>query len=195
MTRSTPKPEETRGPSRDLEPVKVMNFARTPSKYTETIPHQIFVMAGLGLTQAQMADSLGVSHATVANWLENRQECRQAYDEGKYSADFDVALALKRKATGYEYERTKIYTGVDSTGRPWSREVTETVRVEGDVTAQKFWLSNRQPEMWREASAQQHGTNIQVNNINFDLFDEDEKKLARSMAIKQLEGTNVIAGN
>ena len=170
MERTTPKPKETRGPSRDLEPVKVMTFARTPSKYTDRIPHQIFTMATLGLTQVQMADSLGVAHTTVHNWLQNRQECRQAYDEGKESADFDVELALRRKAMGYEYERTKTYTGVDSIGRPWSRTVTETVRVEGDVTAQKYWLANRQPERWRETSAGNQGTNIQVNNINMDAF-------------------------
>ena len=195
MERTTPKLEVTRGPSRDLEAVKVMTFSRTPSKYTATIPQQIYHMAILGLTAAQMADSLGTSLSTVHNWLQNRQECRDAYEDGKRSADFDVAMALRKKALGYEYERTKIYSGVDSTGRPWSREVTETVRVEGDVTAQKYWLANRQPEMWRETSAASQGTNIQVNNnINMENFTAEEKALARSMAIKQLEGMNVIAG-
>jgi len=188
-------PKETRGPRRDLTEVQVTTFSRTHTRYNEDIPKQIHTMALLGLTITQMADSLNTPHSTMKNWLQHRQDCRQAYEDGKRSADFDVALALRRKALGYEYESTKEYSGVDSLGREWTRTVKETIRVEGDVTAQKYWLSNRQSEYWRETSAGgQQGTNIQVNNINMDNFSEEEKKLARSMAIKQLEGMNVIDG-
>lgn len=188
-------PGEERGPSRELSEVKVLTYARTPSRYTEDMPKRIHTMAMLGLTIQQMADSSGIPVSTLREWLQNRPEIREAYETGKDSFDFDVMLALRRKALGYEYEREKTYTGVDSIGRPWSRTVTEVVRVEGDVTAQKFWLSNRQPEMWREGLNAGSSTNIQVNNINMDNFSEEERQMVRSMAIKQLEGTNVISGD
>jgi hypothetical protein len=187
---------EKKGPRRDLSQVKVVQFSRTPSKYSESMPQQIFTMACLGLTIQQMADSAGVGLSTLEKWLHEKPEIRRAYDEGKWEADFGMELALRRKAMGYEYERTKEYSGVDSIGRPWSRTVTETVRVEPDTTALIFWHKNRNPERWKDSyNHQGGGTNIQVNNINMELFSDEEKKLARSMAIKQLEGMNVIAGS
>jgi len=195
--RSTRKPVGVeKGKRKDLSEVRVLTFSRTPSKFTERMPHQIYTMATLGLTLAQMADSLGIGQSTLGTWLQEKPECRAAYEQGKESFDMDIELALRQKALGYEYERTKHYSGVDSLGREWTRSVTETIRVEGDITAQKFWLSNRQPGRWRELSALGSGsTNIQVNNINMEDFTEEEKKLARSMAIKQLEGMNVISGS
>ena len=191
MTRTTPHNVETSAKT-TLQAVSVLNFSRTPLKYTENVPKQIYVMATLGLTQTQMADSIGINLSTLQNWMLNRKGCRKAYEEGKYSSDFDVEVALRKKALGYEYEETKHYSGIDSLGRPWSRSVTQTIRVEGDVTAQKYWLANRSSERWRDYSNKGVATNIQVNNINMDIFDEDERKLARSMAIKQLASTNVI---
>ena len=196
MTRTTPHTVET-SPKRPLQEVEVVNFRKTPSKYTQDMPMRIFTMATLGLTVEQMADSTGVSLSTIKHWIQNRQEVRAEYERGRYEHDYKVEMALKRKAEGYEYEETKHYSGVDSLGRAWSRSVTQTIRVEPDTPALKYWLSNRQPGRWRESY--NHGTsgttNVQVNNINMDSFSAEEKKLARSMAIKQLEGMNVIDGS
>lgn len=173
--------------------MQVINFSRTPSKYTEDMPERIYTMACLGLTIAQMADSTGVALSTMENWLQHREEVRLAFDKGKYDFDFGMEMTLRRKAMGYEYERTRHYSGVDSLGREWSRSVTETVRVEPCTTALIFWHKNRNPHRWKDSyNHQGGGTNIQVNNINMENFSTEEKKLARSMAIKQLEGMNVI---
>lgn len=151
------------------------------------MPKRIYTMACLGLTIAQIAESTGVMESTMDNWLAKYPEARAAYEKGKYSADFDVELALRKRALGYEYEEIKYYSGVDSLGRPWSREVRQIKRVEPDVTACIFWEKNRHPERWQDVNSI-NATNIQVNNINFDLFTEEEQELARSMAIKQLSG-------
>jgi hypothetical protein len=196
MERTTPiKPYATEAsPKRPLAQVEVINFRQTPSKYTKDMPLRMYTMACLGLTVEQMANSTGVGFSTIKSWITNRKEVRTQYERGRLEHDFKMEMALKRKAEGYEYEETKKYSGVDSLGRPWSREVTQTIRVEPDTPALKYWLSNRQPERWRESY--NHGTsgstNVQINNINMENFSIEEKKLARSMAIKQLEGMNVI---
>ena len=87
MKRTAPRRSEERGPRKDLTEIKVMNYSRTPSKFTESMPHQIYVLATLGLTQPKMADALGIGHSTLQNWLEHRQECRAAYDDGRYESD------------------------------------------------------------------------------------------------------------
>ena len=194
MTRTTKanQPDEiVRGPRKPAREIEVVNYRRTPSKYTEDMPHRIYVMATLGLSIPQMADSTGVSPATVDNWLANRTEVRTAYDTGKYEHDFGMEMALKRKAEGYEYQETKHYSGVDSLGRVWSRSVTQIIKVPGDTTAMIFWLKNRSRHRWQE-SHHNTSTNIQVNNINMENFTAEEKAMARSMAIKQLSSMNVI---
>jgi hypothetical protein len=195
MTRSTPHTIET-GPKKPLAEVEVMNFRRTPSKYTQDMPHRIFTMACLGLTLEQMADSTGVGLSTIKHWIQNRQEVREEYEKGKYSHDFGMEMVLRQKAMGYEYKETKNYSGTDSLGREWTRSVTQTIKVPPDTTALIFWHKNRNPHRWKDSY--NHGnsgvTNVQVNNINMENFTPEEKKLARSMAIKQLEGMNVIDG-
>jgi hypothetical protein len=193
MTRTTKPHTVETGPRQALKEVEVVNFRKTPSKYTADMPHRIFTMACLGLTVEQMADSTGVGVSTLKHWITNRQEVRESYERGRYDHDFGMEMVLRQKAMGYEYEETKHYSGVDSLGREWSRSVTQTVKVPPDTTALIFWHKNRNPARWKDSYNHQNtSTNVQVNNINMDLFDADEKKLLRSMAIKQLASTNVI---
>jgi hypothetical protein len=193
MTRTTKPHTVEAGPKRPLAEVEVVTFRRTPSKYTQDMPHRIFTMAVLGLSQEQMADSTGVGLNTIKNWITNREDCRLEYERGKYDHDFGMEMVLRKKAMGYEYEETKHYSGVDSLGREWTRSVTQTIKVAPCTTALIFWHKNRNPHRWKDSyNHAGSGTNVQINNINMDLFTPEEKILARSMAIKQLASTNVI---
>jgi hypothetical protein len=194
--KNTGKVVEKRGPNRPLRELKVLTFkGGTPTKYTDSIPQQIYTMATLALTIEQMARSLNISVSTLNTWLRDRPGVREAYEKGKWEADFAVEQVMQRKVMGYEYDRTKEYSGVDSLGREWTRTVTETVRVEPDTTALIFYMKNRHPDRWRESITQANLTQVNVQNMDLSMFSEDERKMMRQMAIKRLANENGIPGS
>ena len=77
-----------------------------------------------GLTNAQIAERIGISSRTLDRWknyeVNGTYPIRQALKSGKEVVDYAVESALLKKA------------------------------MEGDTTAMIFWLKNRQPDRWRE---------------------------------------------
>lgn len=72
-----------------------------------------------GLTDEQIAKNMGVSVATLYNWKSKYFEILEALKKGKEVVDFEVENALLQSA------------------------------LNGNVTAQIYWLNNRKPEQWR----------------------------------------------
>lgn len=54
-----------------------------------------------------------------------------------------------------------------------------TKEVQGDTTAQIFWLKNRKPEQWRDKQDVQHSGSVNVNNPYKDLTTDELRKLIR----------------
>lgn len=82
-----------------------------------------------GLTELQMAERLGVTSRTISAWKVAHPEFLQALKTTKDEADSKVIESLYQQA------------------------------VKGNVTAQIFWLKNRQPDKWRDAwKIEQSGT-------------------------------------
>lgn len=73
-----------------------------------------------GLTDEQIAKNMGVNPATLYRYKQNHSEICNALKKGKEIVDFEVENALLNKA------------------------------LEGDTTAQIFWLKNRRPNKWRD---------------------------------------------
>lgn len=199
MKRTTkPKEKYRRGPTEPITDLVPFEIERgRPAKLTEDMPHRIYVMAAMGLTIAQMAESSGLGVSTLDKWLAEKPEIREAYEKGKWEFDFGMEYTLKRRAEGYEYWEEKEYSGYDSLGREWSRTVRTLKRVEPDVTALIFWLKNRSGHRWRDVYNGPNTVNnnyTQVNNLNMEMFDENEQELMRSMAIKKLANRNGTAG-
>ena len=191
--RRTTKPAPAPKPVTTVE-VMDLRYERT-GLYKENVPKRVGDMAKLGLTIAQMANSMGVSAPTLENWLHDKPEVRKAYEKGRWTHDHGVQLSLLQRAQGFTYVEEKHVDGVDVNGRPYSYTTRTTKRVLGDVPAQMFWLKNRDPENWKD---QYRGgdTNIQVNmnKMNLDILDADEQRLLRSAAIKTLANMNGISG-
>ena len=73
---------------------------------------------------------------------------------GKEEADARVEQSLYQRAVGYSFKSEKIFCNKDG-------EVTRVPIVEHvppDVTAQIFWLKNRDPKRWRDAWQVEHVT-------------------------------------
>lgn len=73
-----------------------------------------------GLTDEQIAHNMDISVATLYNYKKNHLEILEALKRGKEVVDYEVENALLQSA------------------------------LEGNVTAQIFWLKNRKPHQWKD---------------------------------------------
>ena len=99
-----------------------------------------------GLTNDQIAQNIGVSGRTFAEWISRFPAISSALKKGKAPVDLQVENALLKRALGYDYEET---VTVELTGgRKQTRKMIK--HMAADVTAQIFWLKNRRPDRWRD---------------------------------------------
>lgn len=100
-----------------------------------------------GLINKQIANKIGINNATLYEWQDRFPEFADAIKEGKKIIDEQVESSLLKRAIGYQYEE-------ETWGKNHLGEMVIVKRViksqAPDVTAQIFWLKNRQPERWRE---------------------------------------------
>lgn len=73
-----------------------------------------------GLTQEQIAHNMGIGLTTLKEWRQKQPTIETFLKRGKEVVDFEVENALYKSA------------------------------MEGNVTAQIFWLKNRRKDKWRE---------------------------------------------
>lgn len=73
-----------------------------------------------GLTDEQIAHNIGINRGTLYEWKKKETNIANTLKKGKEIVDFEVENALLKSA------------------------------LEGNVTAQIFWLKNRKQKEWRE---------------------------------------------
>lgn len=73
-----------------------------------------------GLTDEQIAKNIGIGERTLYEWKEKYPQISQSLKKGKKVVDYEVENALLSSA------------------------------LEGNTTAQIFWLKNRRPDKWRD---------------------------------------------
>ena len=73
-----------------------------------------------GLTDEQIAHNVGITAKTLYEWKNKHRAICDALKKGKEVVDYQVESALLNKA------------------------------LNGDTTAQIFWLKNRRPDKWRD---------------------------------------------
>lgn len=94
----------------------------------------------LGASDAEISNLFGISVTTLRHWLDLYPEFAAAYDDGRIHASAKVAASMFKRAIGYEYIKVK--------NTP-AGTFRETVHVEPNVDAGKFWLTNKCPEQWK----------------------------------------------
>ncbi|WP_373241554.1 hypothetical protein [Mediterraneibacter gnavus] len=83
-----------------------------------------------GLTEEQIAHNMGISAKTLYNWKEKHLQLLQSLKRGKEVVDRQVENALFENA------------------------------INGNTTAQIFWLKNRKPDKWRDKQEYEDRTAI-----------------------------------
>lgn len=108
-----------------------------------------------GLSNEQIALNLGVGESTFYSYMKEYPELVDALRTGREDAEIIVENALFKRACGYNFveavqERKRVY---DEDGNWTGQYEMVTVKrtrkhVEGDVSAQKYWLEHRAPNRW-----------------------------------------------
>ena len=103
----------------------------------------------LGATDKEMAGFFDVSERTFNSWKKAHPVFLQSIKRGKVQADAEVASKLHSRALGFNFDEIH----VEKKGRKIASKKTITKHIPPDVNAGKFWLSNRQPDKWRNKQA------------------------------------------
>ena len=122
-----------------------------PSDYREEFAPQAAKLCALGATDFELADFFGVDTRTIYRWKNTHDDFCQAVTCGKDKADERVARALYNRAVGYSFESEKVFQ--------FQGEIIRAPTVEHvppDPGAAKLWLTNRNPDEWRDKVTQEH---------------------------------------
>ena len=140
-----------------------------------------------GLTDEQVASNMGITRKTLAEWKTKYSDICDTLKRGKAVVDIQVENALLKRALGYSYDevtRERVLDYDPSTGQVVGShmEITKTVKkeVQGDTTAQIFWLKNRRPEQWRDKRDVSVEGEISTNNPFKGLSTDELRKLIES---------------
>lgn len=144
-----------------------------------------------GLTDKQIASNMGITEQTLNIWKKNYPSLFESLKRGKAVVDIQVENALLKRALGYSYDevtRERVLDYDPSTGQVVGShmEITKTVKkeVQGDTTAQIFWLKNRRPEQWRDKrDVSVEGEISTTSSMTDDELDERIKKLKAKLGI------------
>lgn len=135
---------------------KDLKKAGAKTKYKEEYNEQVEKICKLGSTDAQIANFFNVTETTINNWKIDFPIFFESIKKGKDHFDLNnVENALLKSAMGFDYDEV---SETDSSGENGSFSSTKTTnkKVVGNVTAQIFWLKNRQPARWKDKQEVEH---------------------------------------
>lgn len=136
---------------------------------------QIESWASEGLTNKDIAKSMGVAYSTFREWAKKFPALSAPLKKGKQNAIDKVENALFKKAVGYDYDETtykrmKVKEKVrDENGDIQTITVEKEVKVKRvskhvapDTGAAAFFLKNRDPENWKDKKETQLSGSIDM---------------------------------
>lgn len=109
-----------------------------------------------GLTDEQIAKNMGITAKTLWEWKKRYDNICNALKKGKEVVDYQVENALLSSA------------------------------LDGNTTAQIFWLKNRRPDKWRDKQKDEADTTAleKLDNI-LDEIREDAKRSVKDNAVHE----------
>jgi hypothetical protein len=164
----------------EVDPDKKSNSGR-PTLYKPIYAVQAEAFCILGSDNEMLAEMFEVSLSTIHEWRNKYPEFSDAIKGGKIAADAQVASSLFKTAIGANYTEEERMV---SDGQGGTEKVVLRKQDSPSVTAQIFWLKNRQPKFWKDKVEFQQ-------DINLNVF--PPKEVLDAIYSKALEeGLNVI---
>lgn len=133
----------------DKEPDEINTFPddvlSVGGKYVPGMHKVAYKIGLLGGTLKDLADAFDVAEGTVVRWCKEHPEFGEAVKRARMLADANIAHSLFKRAMGYQITEMKV---VNSQNGPEVFPIEKDVLP--DVAAIKFWLTNRQPHLWKD---------------------------------------------
>lgn len=117
-------------------------------KYDEGMRDKIILLAEKGYTNNEICKKIKINKSTLYDWLNKDSDFSDSLKKAKQVVDDTVEAKLYKRAMGYKYKETTKEISNLTKHLVVSKVVTK--EMPPDVTAQIFWLKNRQPQRWRE---------------------------------------------
>ena len=179
--------------SKPASTIKAAPKRGRPTAYLPAYVEQARRLAMLGLTDAEMAEFFSVSERTLNTWKKAHPDFLQSLKAGKIEADTHVAAGLYQSAIGgHIVTETREQEGPDGS----VTRTTETKQVPPNVTAQVFWLKNRQPARWRDKQEIQQdiATTGQATVDELNRMYEEKMQQSREMQARVLAERGISRG-
>ena len=160
-----------------------------PKIYSDDMPLRAYRLALLGLTDEEIADAFGVSVEALDKWKQKYPEFKKHLKAGKQEADSHVAESLFNSARGFVVPEEKVFCNTVAGEVQVTRVQTEKY-YPPNITATKFWLKNRNKEIWRDVQNLEHSGQIsrphELDKTKMDLsdFTDEELSLLESIQVK-----------
>jgi hypothetical protein len=114
------------------------------STYRAEYARQAKAACKLGASNTDLAALFDKSRRTIDNWLVQYPSFAKAVKLGRKMADGRVTGSLYQRAMGYDYEAEEIKVVEGQVVR-----VPVMKHVPPDPVCLQFWLTNREPDRWR----------------------------------------------
>jgi hypothetical protein len=123
-----------------------------PTVYRPEYAEQAAKLRRKGATIAEVSDFFEVSRDTIHKWRLIYDDFSDALKTPSLELDENVERSLYERAVGYTVQREKLFNHYGKIIRGTYRE-----HIPADINAALRWLSNRQPEKWRDKPQDQGG--------------------------------------
>lgn len=130
-----------------------------------------------GATLTDFCKAMGIEDQTYYRWLDKVEfveAIKKAKEEFRSTLEYDIVKSLANSAKGYEYEQyTTEYTDVN--GKPKiKKQVKKNIRVEPNVGAAIFLLTNISPYRWKNKQDSAVSVNENKDPIQIEIIDKRE---------------------
>ena len=107
--------------------------------------HLVKMVALQGADDKEIADMFGVPYEHFKAWRKLYPSFNDALNQGRLAVDAEVTYALYRNTQGFEFEE-------ETTAGKDGHVVRIKKYARPDTSAQKYWLENRRPDLWRSSA-------------------------------------------
>jgi transposase-like protein len=130
----------------------------------------VALVAQRGATDKEICEIYGITRKTLKTWRERYPSLDRTIETGRTLADSQVIAALHKRAIGGQYTETSTTVNPDSS----VFERTTVKEVPPDISAIKYWLSNRSPGYWADKQQLQHTGKAGEPGIEIDVETRDQ---------------------